>query len=110
MSGLALIEQLNSDLSDVAEQRNWDRMPMINGHIDKLVAFLRQQYSVPPAVEQAMQQLQSRYQLVYQEALLHQMQLKESIAQLRQDQPGVAAYAAMAISAYQDMAQEEGRR
>lgn len=107
MNGLALIEQLQSELLEVAQQNNWNDMPLINKSIEQLVAFLQQQHFVPQVVEQAMQQLQSRYQWVYQQSLLYQAHLKSRMAQLRQAQPGITAYAAMAITAYQDTAREE---
>ncbi|CND28488.1 putative flagellar protein lafD [Yersinia frederiksenii] len=110
MNGLALIEQLQSELFDVAQQNHWDAMPLINQRIDQLVTFLQQQHSVPQAIEQAMQQLQSRYQWAYQQSLLYQAHLNSSMAQLRQAQPGITAYAEMAITAYQNMATEEEQR
>ncbi|CNI12219.1 hypothetical protein [Yersinia vastinensis] len=110
MNGLVLIEQLQSDLLDVVQQDNWDHMPLINKRIDQLVTILRQRDPMSQVVEQAMQQLQSRYQWVYQQSLLYQTHLKSSMAQLRQAQPGITAYAAMAITAYQNMSTEEGLR
>lgn len=107
MSHLALIDEWIATLDLAIAQQDWDQIDGINSHVAEFLAG--QSENVLSATEQlAMQGLKERYLRAYECCGVQQHQLKDEIARMRAAQDGITAYAMMAITAYQDMAQQEG--
>ncbi|CFQ41266.1 hypothetical protein [Yersinia bercovieri] len=109
MFAITLVEKLAIALARATHQQNWQQVQQVNQDIAQL---LTSQAGMPLSAPQqeALKQLKLAFQQAYECCGLKKQQLKAELAKMRHQQPAITAYAAMAVSAYQDMAQEEGLR
>ncbi|HEN3601149.1 TPA: hypothetical protein U5E31_001794 [Yersinia enterocolitica] len=109
MSDLLFINECIATLDLAIGQQDWEQIEAVD---NRVVQWLSQRPDNLFSLEQqsAMQRLKAMYQRAYECCGLQKHQLKDEIARMRAAQEGITAYAAMAISAYEDMAQQEGAR
>ncbi|WP_145534891.1 hypothetical protein [Yersinia thracica] len=109
MNDLLLINECIATLDLAIGQQDWEQIEAVDSRV---VQWLSQRPDNLFSLEQqsAMQRLKAMYQRAYECCGLQKHQLKDEIARMRAAQEGISAYAAMAVTAYQNMAQQEGTR
>ncbi|MBW5833574.1 hypothetical protein ACVST5_13885 [Yersinia enterocolitica] len=109
MISIALVEDLTTELDQATQQQDWPQILQMNPLISQLLISLGgASLSAPQLL--AIDQLEAAYRRAYQCCGLQKQQFKAEIQNMRNRQPGITAYATMAIAAYEDMAQQEGAR
>ncbi|MGM7882032.1 hypothetical protein ACX1G9_09390 [Yersinia enterocolitica] len=106
MSHLALIDEWVASLDLAITQQDWEQIEGVNSQVAEFLANLPEN-ALSATERLAMQGLKECYQRAYECCGVQQHQLKDEIARMRAAQDGITAYAMMAITAYQDMAQHE---
>ncbi|KKM57332.1 hypothetical protein [Yersinia pestis] len=107
MTILATAEALSGELESASQSKDWPRLLLDERVAHLLVSIAKQKLSSDCV--QSLKLLQQSHQRAIQRCQAYQQVLKADMEQMRNRQEGISAYAAMAIRAYQDMAQEEGR-
>ncbi|WP_174635226.1 hypothetical protein [Yersinia thracica] len=109
MNDLLLINECIATLDLAIGQQDWEQIEAVDSRV---VQWLSQRPDNLFSLEQqsAMQRLKEMYQRAYECCGRQKHQLKDEIARMRAAQEGISAYAAMAVTAYQNMAQQEGTR
>ncbi|CBY25769.1 TPA: hypothetical protein ACY3XX_000853 [Yersinia enterocolitica] len=109
MNDLLLINECIATLDLAIGQQDWEQIEAVDSRIVQWLTA-RSEHSFSSEQQLAMQQLKEMYQRAYECCGRQKHQLKDEIARMRAAQEGITAYATMAISAYEDMAQHEGTR
>ncbi|AIN20393.1 hypothetical protein CH54_3212 [Yersinia rochesterensis] len=109
MNDLLLINECIATLDLAIGQQDWEQIEAVDSRVIQWLAQ-RSENSFSLEQQSAMQRLKEMYQRAYECCGLQKHQLKDEIARQRAAQVGITAYATMAISAYEDMAQQEETR
>ncbi|AJJ06693.1 putative flagellar protein lafD [Yersinia pseudotuberculosis] len=108
MTILATAEALSGELESASQSKDWPRLLLLDERVAHLLVSIAKQKLSSDCV-QSLKLLQQSHQRAIQRCQAYQQVLKADMEQMRNRQEGISAYAAAAIHAYQDMAQEEGR-
>ncbi|MDN0122261.1 hypothetical protein QVN60_03400 [Yersinia aleksiciae] len=109
MESIVLINDLSVTLQQAVVQQDLAQIESLDERITQLLASPAGQGNSQTRAL-AVMRLKEIYQQAYYYCQQESQRLKAEILRLREEQEGVTAYAAMAISAYQNMAQEERAR
>ncbi|HEN3250375.1 TPA: hypothetical protein U5D40_002901 [Yersinia enterocolitica] len=109
MIAIALVEGLTTELEQVIQDQNWQQISKMNLHISQLLTSIAGVALSQPQLV-AIERLKKAYRRAYECCALQKKQLKAEMQNTRNQQDGITAYAMMAITAYQHMAQHEGTR
>lgn len=109
MFSITLVEKLATALDKATDTKDWQQVQQVNQQIAQLLTSWAG-ISLSPEQHQALGQLKVVFQHAYRCCGLQKQQLKAEVDKMRHKQEGITTYAAMAITAYQNMAKEEERR
>lgn len=109
MNDLLLINECIATLDLAIGQQDWEQIEAVDNRVVQWLTE-RSEHSFSLEQQAALQRLREMYQRAYEYCGRQKHQLKDEIARMRAAQEGITAYAAMAISAYEDMAQQEEAR